>query len=159
MNNHKVVVAIDFGTSRSGYSFAYYSVADNIFPSIWASATDQAKTLTAILLNRSDLSTISFGTEAKEMHISNPDNTNTLYFEKFKMVLHNSEGVSRDRLRADNCDHTILVKTLITKCIGCIKRAALARLEEVSTLTVPQEAIKWVLTVPAIWVCFNITII
>lgn len=153
MANHKVVVAIDFGTSRSGYAFAYYSVPDNIFPSIWASSTDPSKTLTAILLNVSDLSTIAFGTEAKELHISNPDNINTLYFEKFKMVLHDTVGVSRDRVKADNCDYTISVKTLITKCIACIKRAVLARLGEVSTLTVPQEAIKWVLTVPAIWVC------
>lgn len=75
-----MVVAIDFGTSRSGYAYAYYNVPNTITTSTWSSS-DQSKTLTAILLKKDDLSTIAFGTEAKIRYTSDPDNINTtLYF-------------------------------------------------------------------------------
>lgn len=68
------------------------------------------------------------------------------------MALHNGEGATRRMVKADNCDQEVEVLTLIAKCIRHIKDAAFEQTRTVSSLSVTFPEIKWVITVPAIWV-------
>lgn len=53
----RAVVAIDFGTSRSGYAFAFYNEPDEIYSQqTWAGGqTHHLKTLTNVLIKDSDI--------------------------------------------------------------------------------------------------------
>jgi len=57
MNLPKVVVAIDFGTSRTGYRFAFTSVPNEVYgDQAWPDAPEfETKTLTELLLKRTSL--------------------------------------------------------------------------------------------------------
>ena len=98
-----MVVAIDFGTTFSGYSFQHtsdYTIADptkNVYsPQAWNSGKKQflsLKTPTCLLLDRNkDID--SFGYEAEERYANlcmDGDNKNWYYFRRFKMALHDTK--------------------------------------------------------------------
>ena len=98
-----MVVAIDFGTTFSGYAFQHtsdYNPDDptrNIYcPQAWNCGKKQLismKTPTCLLLDRNkDID--SFGYEAEEKYANlclDGDNQNFYYFRRFKMKLMNTE--------------------------------------------------------------------
>lgn len=92
-NTHFVVVAIDFGTTYSGYAFAFTRDADSILMMRKVDGNDPGvnnqKTPTTILLTP-NLEFHSFGFFARDFfHDLDPDEAKRwLYFEKFKMHLH-----------------------------------------------------------------------
>ncbi len=89
----KVVVAIDFGTTYSGYAYAFTHSPDEIHlmrrsdPGQYG--TMSHKTPTILLLNERE-SFHSFGYEAREAYhaLEETDSRKWMYFEKFKMELH-----------------------------------------------------------------------
>lgn len=90
----QIVVAIDFGTTYSGYAYAFRSSPEDIHlmrnpEGGQASGTVSYKIPTILLLNEKG-EFHSFGYEARETyHNLNADESrNWLYFEKFKMELH-----------------------------------------------------------------------
>ena len=91
------VVAIDFGTSFSGFAFAFNhkeGEAGIHMNKEWG--TDQGystlKTPTCLLLNP-DKSFNSFGYEAQDIfaELDEDQAQEYYYFERFKMILHNNE--------------------------------------------------------------------
>ena len=97
--NAKVVVAIDFGTTYSGYAYAFTSAPDEIHlmrkvgPGQFGSVAHKNPT---ILLLDDKGRFHSFGFDAREAYhdLEEEESRNWLYFEKFKMELH-SRRVSR----------------------------------------------------------------
>lgn len=96
-DKYKVVVAIDFGTSFSGYAFAFnhHDGSEEIFMNkSWGSAQGYStyKTPTCILLNP-EKKFVKFGFEAAESYAELEDAKDKSFycFDRFKMMLHGSE--------------------------------------------------------------------
>jgi len=89
----KVVIAIDFGTTYSGYAYSFMIAPDDIHlmagPSLGQYGATNYKIPTILLLNEHG-AFHSFGYEAREAYhdLDGTDSTKWLYFEKFKMELH-----------------------------------------------------------------------
>ena len=93
--NAKVVVAIDFGTTYSGYAYAFTSTPDEIHLMRKVDPAGQFGSLMAhknptILLLNDKGGFHSFGFDAREAYhdLDEVESRNWLYFEKFKMELH-----------------------------------------------------------------------
>jgi len=96
-DKYDVVVAIDFGTSFSGFAFSFNhrdGSDDTYMNREWGSAQGYStlKTPTCILLNPHK-KFVKFGFEAAEKYAELEDaNDQTFYcFDRFKMMLHGSE--------------------------------------------------------------------
>ena len=89
----KVVVAIDFGTTYSGYAYSLINAPDEIFLMMRAQLGQYGamnhKIPTILLLNDHG-GFHSFGFEAREAYhdLDEAESRKWLYFEKFKMELH-----------------------------------------------------------------------
>lgn len=119
LSSYAVVVAIDFGTTRSGYLLSFiihfyhnhstipalfhcieglyrYRFAFAVNPATihpnttWEHAIAEGKTSTEVLLKRDDLSLVAFGYEARNIYVTSANKDDYLYFSNFKMTLHNS---------------------------------------------------------------------
>ena len=92
---HFVVVAIDFGTTYSGYAFSFTSEPDSIHMMRKWEGGDPGvinqKTPTSVLLTP-DGEFHSFGFSARDNYhdLSKEDTQAWLYFDRFKMILHNT---------------------------------------------------------------------
>lgn len=89
-----LVAAFDFGTTYSGYAFSLKSSPDDIrMNKNWGSSLGCAlyKTSTSVLVNP-DGNFDSFGFEAQRKYAEMLDDQakTYLYFERFKMALHNN---------------------------------------------------------------------
>ena len=89
----KVVVAIDFGTTYSGYAYASIDKPDDIHLMRRSSGSHlglQSYKLPTVLLLRENGDFHSFGYEARETYadMDETESLKYLYFEKFKMELH-----------------------------------------------------------------------
>lgn len=96
-DKYDVVVAIDFGTSFSGFAFSFNhrDGSDEIYMNrSWGSAQGYStfKTPTCILLNR-EKKFVKFGFEAAEKYaeLEDADDKSFYFFDRFKMMLHGSE--------------------------------------------------------------------
>lgn len=96
-DNYDVVVAIDFGTSFSGFAFSFNhrDGSEDIYMNrSWGSAQGYStlKTPTCLLLNP-EKKFVKFGFEAAERYAELEDaNEISFYcFDRFKMMLHGSE--------------------------------------------------------------------
>lgn len=89
----RVVVAIDFGTTYSGYAYSMMTAPDDIYLMMRAQLGQYGamnhKIPTILLLNERG-AFHSFGFEAREAYhdLDDVDSKKWLYFEKFKMELH-----------------------------------------------------------------------
>ncbi len=92
----KVVVAIDFGTTYSGYAYSMVSAPDEIFlmtrSQVGQYGAMNHKIPTTLLLNEHG-GFHSFGYEAREAYhdLDEAESKKWLYFEKFKMELHSKK--------------------------------------------------------------------
>lgn len=96
INSYSAVVAIDFGTTYSGYAYAFTSDPANVFvmdPRVQGINTAYSAQQPTVLLLTGDESFHSFGYEAQEYYrdIDESESSEMLYFEKFKMELHSIE--------------------------------------------------------------------
>lgn len=100
--NHVVVVAIDFGTTYSGYAFSFRkdfalnkaSHLTEISAKNWLSGDLQSdKTPTTLLLDRNK-KFVSFGYEAETEYgrMSEEEREQHYYFRRFKMMLYDKDG-------------------------------------------------------------------
>ncbi|XP_022801901.1 heat shock 70 kDa protein 12A-like isoform X2 [Stylophora pistillata] len=152
------VVAIDFGTTFSGFAFAFNNKDGE--KSIHMNkewGTDQGystmKTPTCLLLNP-DKSFNSFGYEAQDRYadLEEEEACQYFYFDSFKMILHNNENLNRNTtLEAGNGEHMIAldvfkysIKYLYTRALEVIQ-------ERTGDENFGMSDVQWVLTVPAIW--------
>ena len=98
--NRDVIIAIDFGTTYSGFGYVFPNASENhiyIFQD-WGrgQGISYTKTPTALLL-KEDGELLKFGHAAVEMYSklhAMPDEEDCkklLYFEKFKLLLHSKE--------------------------------------------------------------------
>ncbi|XP_027578521.1 heat shock 70 kDa protein 12A-like [Pipra filicauda] len=148
------VVAIDFGTSYSGYCFSLASGTDQIRQVYWGTehGFKSPKTPTCILFNQQQ-EFKSFGYDAVMKYKSLPSSKaeSWYFFQNFKMKLYNTNVTTGMELKATN-GKMLPALTVFSESLLYLKQHALNTVEEASFQTIyDQEEITWVITVPAIW--------
>ncbi|NWI53285.1 HS12B protein, partial [Calyptomena viridis] len=152
------VIAIDFGTSYSGYCFSLASHADQIRQVYWGTehGFKTPKTPTCILFNQNK-EFKNFGYDAVMKYKSLPSSKadSWYFFHNFKMKLYNTVGgtnvTTGMELEASN-GKMLPALTVFSESLRYLKQHALNTIEEASFQTIySPEEITWVITVPAIW--------
>ncbi|XP_027765677.1 heat shock 70 kDa protein 12B-like [Empidonax traillii] len=148
------VVAIDFGTSYSGYCFSLASGTDQIREVYWGTehGFKTPKTPTCILFNQQQ-EFKNFGYDAVMKYKSLPSSKaeSWYFFQNFKMKLYNTNVTTGMELKATN-GKMLPALTVFSESLRYLKQHALNTIKEASFQTVyDEEEITWVITVPAIW--------
>lgn len=149
-----VSVAIDFGTTFSGYAFSFRHNKENIQTYLWrAQNYESPKTPTCILFN--PLKQFhSFGLEAEDKYgkLSRTAEAESWYFFKqFKLALHNTKTLGRQTVLKENGKKEMQAIDVFSESIRYLKEHALEQLARTGAAGISHKDIQWVLTVPAIW--------
>ncbi|KAJ3191077.1 Heat shock 70 kDa protein 12A, partial [Irineochytrium annulatum] len=163
---HKVIIAIDIGTCGSGYSYAFPSTKAlnpdvDIYDNRTWPGTNGGKTATAILLKRSDLSTVAFGVLAidRATNLSPDIRGDFLFYHQFKMQLYDrikplrymplnkAQGCYEDlQLLDDETGHGAPAYKVVGAALRAIKNAAMEQVTE-NNASIKADDVLWVLTV------------
>lgn len=142
---YEVVVAIDFGSSGTGYAYSYNN-PDNIILGKFPFQNTEVKVPTQIILDSSLKKILAFG-EKCDSYIDGHQLTNgELYFKKIKMNLYYNK---RD-IMPENDLKTYPLVEVISKIFEYIKFEVLKAIHN-NRPNILENQIKWVVTVPAIW--------
>nr|XP_020732748.1 heat shock 70 kDa protein 12B isoform X3 [Odocoileus virginianus texanus] len=151
-----VVVAIDFGTTSSGYAFSFASDPEAIHMMRKWEGGDPGvahqKTPTCLLLTPEG-AFHSFGYTARDYyHDLDPEEARDwLYFEKFKMKIHSITDLTlKTQLEAVNGKKMPALE-VFAHALRFFKEHALQELREQCPSLLEKDTVRWVLTVPAIW--------
>ncbi|ROJ78933.1 Heat shock 70 kDa protein 12A [Anabarilius grahami] len=151
-----VVVAIDFGTTSSGYAYAFTKEPECIHTMRrWEGGdpgVSNQKTPTTILLTP-DKKFHSFGYAARDFYhdLDPTESKQWLYLEKFKMKLHTTANLSIDTdLHAAN-GRKVKALDIFAYALAFFKEQALKELSDQAGADFDNADVRWVITVPAIW--------
>ncbi|XP_056148001.1 heat shock 70 kDa protein 12A [Lampris incognitus] len=151
-----VVVAIDFGTTSSGYAYAFAKEPECIHTMRrWEGGdpgVSNQKTPTTILLTP-DRKFHSFGYAARDFYhdLDPTESKHWLYLEKFKMKLHTTANLSIDTdLQAAN-GKRVKALDIFAYALAFFKEQALKELSDQTGSEFDNNDVRWVITVPAIW--------
>ncbi|KAK3589820.1 hypothetical protein CHS0354_015827 [Potamilus streckersoni] len=162
VRKNDLIVAIDFGTSYSGYAFQFYEdfkkdPAKIDSPQAWNSGRRNlisSKTSTCLLLNKSrEPDECAFGFEAEERYMDlciKKMNHQYYFFRRFKMQLQDGQGLTKSSMIQDETGKRMSALDIFALSIKCLK-IHLIKLLKGRGRDVVEENIFWVLTVPAIW--------
>uniref|UniRef100_A0A671TXM9 Heat shock protein 12B n=1 Tax=Sparus aurata TaxID=8175 RepID=A0A671TXM9_SPAAU len=151
-----VVVAIDFGTTSSGYAFSFTQDSEAIhMMKRWEGGDPgvaNQKSPTCLLL-APDLRFHSFGFAARDFyHDLDPEEAqHWLYFDKFKMKIHSTSDLTMEtELEAVNGRRVRAIE-VFAHALRFFREHALKELKDQSSSVLEGEEIRWVITVPAVW--------
>lgn len=151
-----VVVAIDFGTTSSGYAYAFTKEPECIHTMRrWEGGdpgVSNQKTPTTILLTP-DRKFHSFGYAARDFYhdLDPQESKQWLYLEKFKMKLHTTANLSIDtELQAAN-GKRVKALDIFAYALAFFREQALKELSDQTGGDFDNNDVRWVITVPAIW--------
>uniref|UniRef100_A0AAR2L3K2 Heat shock 70 kDa protein 12A n=1 Tax=Pygocentrus nattereri TaxID=42514 RepID=A0AAR2L3K2_PYGNA len=151
-----VVVAIDFGTTSSGYAYAFTKEPECIHTMRrWEGGdpgVSNQKTPTTILL-APEKKFHSFGYAARDFYhdLDPTESKQWLYLEKFKMKLHTTANLSIDTdLHAAN-GKRVKALDIFAYALAFFKEQALKELSDQAGAEFDNADVRWVITVPAIW--------
>uniref|UniRef100_H2LMS6 Heat shock protein 12B n=1 Tax=Oryzias latipes TaxID=8090 RepID=H2LMS6_ORYLA len=151
-----VVVAIDFGTTSSGYAFSFTQDSEAIhMMKRWEGGDPgvaNQKSPTCLLLTP-DLRFHSFGFAARDFyHDLDPEEArHWLYFDKFKMKIHSTSDLSMEtELEAVNGRRVRAIE-VFAHALRFFRQHALKEVKDQSSSVLEGEEIRWVITVPAVW--------
>ncbi|XP_019411536.1 PREDICTED: heat shock 70 kDa protein 12A isoform X2 [Crocodylus porosus] len=151
-----VVVAIDFGTTSSGYAYSFTKEPECIHVMRrWEGGdpgVSNQKTPTTILLTP-ERKFHSFGYAARDFyHDLDPNESkHWLYFEKFKMKLHTTGNLTMETdLTAAN-GKKVKALEIFAYALQFFKEQALKELSDQAGSEFENSEVRWVITVPAIW--------
>ncbi|XP_014294036.1 heat shock 70 kDa protein 12A isoform X2 [Halyomorpha halys] len=149
-----VVVSIDIGTTYSGYAFAYTkSPSDKqIHMMRQTEGSDRGlnnqKVPTVLLLSPEE-KFHSFGYAARDFYhdLDPSDAKQWLYFDKFKMNLHNNMDVNRESQVMAQNGHSVSALTVFAHTLSYMRWQVEKELRDQGRL----PKVRWVVTVPALW--------
>uniref|UniRef100_A0A2I3G9K4 Heat shock 70 kDa protein 12A n=1 Tax=Nomascus leucogenys TaxID=61853 RepID=A0A2I3G9K4_NOMLE len=151
-----VVVAVDFGTTSSGYAYSFTKEPECIHVMRrWEGGdpgVSNQKTPTTILLTP-ERKFHSFGYAARDFyHDLDPNEAKQwLYLEKFKMKLHTTGDLTMDTdLTAAN-GKKVKALEIFAYALQYFKEQALKELSDQAGSEFENSDVRWVITVPAIW--------
>ncbi|MBN3324367.1 HS12A protein, partial [Atractosteus spatula] len=153
---YMVVVAIDFGTTSSGYAYAFTKEPECVHTMRrWEGGdpgVSNQKTPTTILLTPEG-KFHSFGYAARDFYhdLDPSESKHWLYLEKFKMTLHTTANLSVEtELQAANAKR-VKALDIFAYALQFFKEQALKELSDQTGSEFDNADVRWVITVPAIW--------
>jgi molecular chaperone DnaK (HSP70) len=150
---YRIVIAIDFGTSRSGYAYAFLEDRTIYGRTEWpGQQVPYCKTLTDLLYTPGG-EAIAWGYEARRKLAELRKNhaaRDYYFFSRFKMKLREGNKTADGPVENQN-GRQFLVVNLISDYLRFIKDLALEEIRERTAGHLLNEEILWCLTVPAIW--------
>ncbi|KAK3097633.1 hypothetical protein FSP39_011566 [Pinctada imbricata] len=161
MSKHEVLlsVAIDFGTTYSGYAFSTKGDFEIDPTKIYANEDWPAgnigfsrKTPTVLLLD-SNQEFVAFGFEAEQMYNQlavDQEHEEYYYFRRFKMKLHGEKVVKNDLMLEDETGKKVNAEKVFAESIRYLKQHFLKMLNNQGKV-IDDSEIQYTLTVPAIW--------
>ncbi|XP_013912998.1 PREDICTED: heat shock 70 kDa protein 12A [Thamnophis sirtalis] len=151
-----VVVAIDFGTTSSGYAYSFTKEPECIHVMRRWEGGDPGvanqKTPTTILLTP-ERKFHSFGYAARDFyHDLDPNESkHWLYFEKFKMKLHTTSNLTLETDLSAANGKKVKALEIFAYALQYFKEQALKELSDQAGSEFENSDVRWVITVPAIW--------
>ncbi|XP_052002685.1 heat shock 70 kDa protein 12B-like [Xyrauchen texanus] len=151
-----VVVAIDFGTTSSGYAFSFTEDPETIHMMRRWEGGDPGianqKSPTCLLLTP-DLRFHSFGFAARDSyHDLDPDEArHWLYFDKFKMKIHSTSDLSMETELESVSGRRIRAIEVFAHALRFFREHALKEVKDQSSSVLESNEVRWVITVPAVW--------
>ncbi|CAH1256793.1 HSPA12A [Branchiostoma lanceolatum] len=159
-SQYMAVVAIDFGTTFSGFAFSFNHHEGErgiLVNKAWGSdqGYQSLKTPTCLLLDP-EKKFHSFGFEAKEEYASLEEKGDTKYyfFDLFKMSLFkegNDQTITKNTTLTARNGKRLSAMDVFAHALRYLKDKALAVMRERTSVKFTTADIQWVLTVPAIW--------
>uniref|UniRef100_A0A8D0LAK8 Heat shock protein family A (Hsp70) member 12B n=1 Tax=Sphenodon punctatus TaxID=8508 RepID=A0A8D0LAK8_SPHPU len=153
---YSLVVAIDFGTTSSGYAFSFSNDPESIHMMRKWEGGDPGvahqKTPTSLLLSP-DGTFHSFGYTARDYYhdLDPKEARDWLYFEKFKMKIHSSSDLTmKTELEAVN-GKKVQALEVFAHALRFFRLQAVQELKDQCPALSEKDSIRWVITVPAIW--------
>uniref|UniRef100_A0A8C4Q813 Heat shock protein 12B n=1 Tax=Eptatretus burgeri TaxID=7764 RepID=A0A8C4Q813_EPTBU len=151
-----IVVAIDFGTTSSGYAYSFTRDPGTIYMMrMWEGGdpgVSNQKMPTALLLSP-DKSFHSMGYTARDAYhdLEPRDTENWFFFNNFKMKLQENNVITLEtELEAAN-GRMLRALDIFAHALRFFRERALQELSEQSTVDFEPTEVRWVVTVPAIW--------
>lgn len=139
----EVIVGIDFGTSGSGFAYAYNNnQKEIIYGNIFGSNVDN-KVPTQIILDDND-NTLKFGVECVE-YIKKNGLKEGHFFKNIKMNLYKKKTI----IQAQNSEKKLSLEFVIQRIMEKLKFLAIEKIKKNRPM-IEQNNIKWVVTIPAI---------
>ncbi|XP_060570470.1 heat shock 70 kDa protein 12B-like [Ruditapes philippinarum] len=152
-----VVVAIDLGTTYSGWAFLYNSDHKRDTLKITAKAAQNQyvslKVPTCILINPDGETPHSFGYEAEDNYAEkceNGEQNQWFFFKRFKMMLFREKVMTSHAELEDQTGKKLPALRVFSLFIDFLKKGVLDTLSNHVGNTIIASGIHWVLTVPAI---------
>uniref|UniRef100_A0A3B3QHL1 Heat shock protein 12B n=1 Tax=Paramormyrops kingsleyae TaxID=1676925 RepID=A0A3B3QHL1_9TELE len=151
-----VVVAIDFGTTSSGYAFSFTQDPEAIHMMRRWEGGDPGvanqKSPTCLLLTP-DLRFHSFGFAARDSyHDLDPEEAqNWLYFDKFKMKIHSTSDLTMETELEAVSGQKVRAIEVFAHALRFFRQHALKEIKDQSSSVLEGTAVRWVITVPAVW--------
>ncbi|XP_060067781.1 heat shock 70 kDa protein 12B-like [Ylistrum balloti] len=153
-----LVVAIDFGTTYSGYAFSFYNEyklnKNAVHTTLWQAGEGLEKSTkapTCILFDsRQRFHSFGYNAENTYSRLSDEAQKQCFFFKRFKMSLFKNENLNERTMIKDVSGKDMLAMNVFSAGIKYLRDHFHELLQErfSSVLT---EDIHWVLTVPAIW--------
>ncbi|KAM9971669.1 hypothetical protein ACTFIW_011652 [Dictyostelium discoideum] len=154
MKGKSVVIAIDFGSSCSGFAFVFpQDISETVYcTETWGgSCSINVKTLTQIVLDENK-KFVAFGYEARDYFSNNEEEDTEKHslYSFYKMHLFNPK--TRGQPIKSVCGNdSATIQELITESLRFLKSAAMDKVNSISSKKVFETEVQWVLTIPAIW--------
>ncbi len=160
MDQKEIIVAIDFGSSRTGYAFSIPNKDKKENKEIkihlckFECERNKGKTINEVILDDSE-SLIQYGSKVKEYIKNGNLKPNEHIYERIKMNLYEEKYT----IKAINSLKNISLVNLISKILEYVKEHAIRTIINMGDNGIQNEydynketkKIRWVLTVPAIW--------
>ncbi|XP_045178417.2 heat shock 70 kDa protein 12A-like [Mercenaria mercenaria] len=141
-----LVIAIDFGTTYSGYAFAFKGYKGKIFTANHGFTQEDDRVPTIVLLNP-DKTFNSFGYEAQETYSKlNEEKVNYFYFEHFKIALSKTTDQSNKAEIRDSNGRPVDAKHIFVMLIENLLELAMDIAKGLR-----KGDISWIITIPATW--------
>lgn len=154
------VIAIDFGTSRSAYAYAFVGNATTIYCDVPPNAVlgngVQLKAETSLVLDEAHKA-IAFGNKGRgDVYLANEQQAGKkrqLYlFQWFKM---NLKDITSDNdtsvMATDHKGLKVPLLTVISEALSLMSKAALEKVATIAGRRYTSSEVYWIITVPAIW--------
>lgn len=151
-----VVVAIDFGTTSSGYAFSFIEDPETIHMMRRWEGGDPGvanqKSPTCLLLTP-DLRFHSFGFAARDSyHDLDPEEArHWLYFDKFKMKIHSTSDLTMETELEAVSGKRVRAIEVFAHALRFFREHALKEVKDQSSSVLEGNEVRWVITVPAVW--------
>lgn len=151
-----VVVAIDFGTTSSGYAFSFTEDPETIHMMRRWEGGDPGvanqKSPTCLLLTP-DLRFHSFGFAARDSyHDLDPEEAkHWLYFDKFKMKIHSTSDLTMETELESVSGRRVRAIEVFAHALRFFREHALKEVKDQSSSVLEGNEVRWVITVPAVW--------